>query len=125
MPRRSAAWMTVTPSSTAIVRPSISTLGMGSSGRRLRAERTAAEPRVLLEPGAELGDEVGRRHGGAVGEGADRVALDVVGDAQQQVDVCRVGAALFEPAQHALEPASALAARRALPAGLVVEEADD
>src|SRR5262249_9969169 len=125
MPRRSAAWMTVTPSSTSIVRSSISTLGMGSLGRGLGTERTAAERNVLLELGAELGDEVARWHGGAVGEGADGVALDVVGDAQQQVDVCRVGAALLEPAQHALEPASALAARRALPAGLVVEEADD
>src|SRR5262249_51907590 len=119
MPRRSAAWMTVTPSSTAIVRPSISTVGMGSPGRRLGAERTAAERHVLLELGAELGDEGPRRHGGAVGEGADRVALDVVGDAQQQLDVCRVGAALLEPAQHALEPAGAFTARRALPAGLV------
>src|SRR5215470_17299536 len=104
MPRRSAAWMTVTPSSTSIVRSSISTLGMGSSGRHLGTERTAAERNVLLELGAELGDEVARRHGGAVGEGADGVALDVVGDAQQQVDVAGIPAALLEPAQHPLEP---------------------
>src|SRR5215813_2546929 len=100
MPRRSAAWMTVTPSSTWMVRPSISTEGMGSTRRRLWPQGTAAERRVLVEFGAELGDEGARGHGGAVGEGADGVAQDVAGDAQQQLDVGGIRAALLEPAQH-------------------------
>src|SRR4030095_9215582 len=87
MPRRSAAWITVRPSSTSIVFPSISTVGMGSRGWRLGAQRTATEGSMLLELGTELGDEGPRRHGSAVGQGADGVALDVVGDVQQQVDI--------------------------------------
>src|SRR5262249_31763675 len=120
MPRRSAAWMTVTPSSTSMLRPSISTVGMGSTLRRLRPEGTPAERDVLLEVGAELGDEGPRRHRSTVGEGADGVPLDVVGDAQEEVHVPRIGTALLEPAQDAIEPARALPARRALPTRLVV-----
>src|SRR5262245_7275094 len=124
MPRRSAAWMTVTPSSTSMLRPSISTVGMGSTLRRLRPEGTPSERDVLLELGTELVDEGPRRHRRAVGEGADGVPLDVVGDAQEELHVPRNGAALLESAQHAIEPARALPAGRALPARLVVEECD-
>src|SRR5262245_31952634 len=105
MPRRSAAWRTVMPSSTSIVWPSISILGMGSqrSGpgslspaagprgpfSRLGAEWAAAEGGMLLELGAELRGERPGRHGGAVGQRADGVALDVVGHVQEEVDVRR------------------------------------
>src|SRR5262245_22179593 len=123
MPRRSAAWMIVTPSSTSIVRPSISTVGMGSHGRRLGAQRTAAERGVLLELGAELGGEGAGGHGGSVGERADGVALDVVGDVQQQVDVGRCRAPILQAPEDAVEPAGSLPARRTLPARFVVEEA--
>src|SRR5256712_14210427 len=104
MPRRSAARMTVVPSTTAIRRPSISTVGTGGG---LRAEGAAAERGVLLELGAVLGDEGARRHGGGVGEGADGGAQHVAGDVEQQVDVARSGRALLEPDQHAVQPARA------------------
>src|SRR5262249_25829166 len=124
MPARSAATMTVTPSSTSIRLPSISTVGMGARGCRLRAERTATERGVLLELGTELRDEGARRHRGAVGEGADGVALNVVGQLQQEVDVARGGPAVLETAEYPIEPASPLTAWRALAARLVVEELD-
>src|SRR5262245_542864 len=132
MPRRSAAWMTVTPSSTSIAWPSISILGMGSQRpgpgslspaaaprgpvSRLGAEGAAAEGGVLLELGAELRGEGPGRHGGAVGQGADGIALNVVGHVEEEIDVRGGRAAVLEAAQHPVQPPRALAARRALPA---------
>src|SRR5438309_946974 len=115
MPRRSAARMTVTPSSTWTLRPSISSVGTGGG---LRAEGAAAERGVLLELGAVLGDEGARRHGGGLGEGADGGAHHVAGDVEQQIDVAGRGRALLEADQHAVQPARALAAGRALAARL-------
>src|SRR2546427_449659 len=93
MPRRSAARMTVVPSSTAIRRPSISTVGTPGL---LGAQRAAAERGVLLELGAVLGDEGARRHGGGVGEGADGGAQHVAGDVQEEVDGAGRGRARIE-----------------------------
>src|SRR5215510_14487625 len=124
MPARSAATMTVTPSSTSIRLPSISTVGMGARGCRLGAERTATERGVLLELGTELRDEGARRHRSAVREGADGVALDVVGEVQQEVNVARDGPAVLETVEYPLEPARPLTAGCALAARLVVEELD-
>src|SRR5258705_12829301 len=122
MPAWSAAWITVWPSATSTFRPSISSVGMRAELRRGGLERAAPEARVLLELGAVLRDERAHWHGGGVGERADGVAHHVAGDVEQQVDVRRLGVALFETVQHVLEPARALTARRALPARLVVEE---
>src|SRR2546430_17415012 len=119
MQSRWAAGMAVVPSSTAIRRQSISTVGTPGL---LGAQRAAAERGVLLELGAVLGDESARRHGGGVGEGADGGAQHVAGDVQEEVDVAGHGRALLEADEHAVEPSRALAARRALPARLVVEE---
>src|SRR5262245_66151674 len=113
--------MTVTPSSTSIRVPSISTVGMGARRCRLGAERTAAERGVLLELGAELRGEGACRHRRTVGEGADGVALDVVGEIQQEVRVARGASAVLETAEHVLEPSRPLTAWRALAARLVVE----
>src|SRR2546425_12428670 len=120
MPRRSAARMTVVPSSTAIRRSSISTVGTPGL---LGAQRAAAERGVLLELAAVLGDEGARRHGGGVGEGADSGAQHVARDAQQEVDVARRGPALLEADEDAVEPPRAFPAGRTLAARLVVEEA--
>src|SRR5262245_21282040 len=131
MPRRSAAWMTVRPSSTAIEFPSISILGIDAPDRgagslfpaaaprgpfsRLGAQRATAEGGVLLELGAELCDKRPGRHRGAVGQRADGVTLDVVGDVQQEVDVGRCRPAVLEVAQDAVEPSRAFATGCALP----------
>src|SRR5262249_38600546 len=115
--------MTVSPSGTSTRRPSISTVGTG----RLRsgAERAAAAGGVLLELGPVLGPERARRHGGRVGERADRRAHHVAGDVEEEIDIARRAAAVavLEPAQHLLEPPRALPAGRTLSARLVVEEA--
>src|SRR6185295_907511 len=122
MPAWSAAWMTVWPSATSTLRPSISSVGMRAELRRGGLERTAAEARVLLELGTELRDERAHGHRGGVGQRADRVAHHVAGDVEQQVDVGGLGVPFFEAVQDLLEPARALAAWRALAARLVVEE---
>src|SRR5207244_12148769 len=101
MPRRSAARMTVVPSSTAIRRPSISTVG---TPELLGAQRAAAERRVLLDLGAVLGDEGARRHGGGVGEGADGGAQQVAGGVQEEVDVAGRGRALLDAPDPAGQP---------------------
>src|SRR5438132_14095921 len=111
MPRRSAARMTVVPSSTAIRRPSISTVGTPGL---LGAQRAAAEGGVLLELGAVLGDEGARRHGGSVREGADGGAQHVAGDVQEEVDVARRGLALLEADEHEVVTYLAISATMAL-----------
>src|SRR5438093_11975798 len=125
MPSRSAAWMTVRPSGTSIRWPSISSVGMAARRLRDGPERAPAEDGVLLELGAERGDEGAGRHGGRIGERADGGARHVGGDVEQQGDVGsrRRPLAVLEAAEHLLEPARPLAARRALAAGLVMEEA--
>ena len=91
--------MTVVPSSTSTLRPSMSTVGMRV---RLRAiagtarRTTAPSARVLLELGAELRDEAAHRHRGRVGERADGVAHHVVRDVEQQVDVAGVAPPVLE-----------------------------
>src|SRR3989475_3851297 len=122
MSRRSAAWITVSPSGTSIRRPSISTVGTG----RLRSgpERAAAAGGVLLELGPVLGQERAGRHGGRVGERTDRRAHHVAGDVEEEVDVAgrRRDVSVLEPPQDLLEPPRPFTAGSALPARLVVEE---
>src|SRR2546425_10144873 len=127
MSRRSAAWMTVSPSGTSIRWPSISSVGMAARRLGDGPERTTAKRSVLLELGAELGDERTRRHGGGVGQRTDSGAHHVARDVEQEVDVGsrRGPVAVLEAAEHLLEPARPLAARRALAAVLVMEEALD
>src|SRR5262245_26060982 len=114
--------MTVTPSSTLIERPSISTVGMAAWPLRGGAERAAPEAGVLLELGLVLGDERADGHGGGLRERADRVALHVVRDPEQEVDVRRRRAPGLELLEHPVQPAGALTTRRTLATRLVMEE---
>src|SRR5271169_288218 len=81
---------------------------------------------ILVDPLLDLRTEVPQqalyRPGGAVAEGADRVALDLGGDFHQHVDLALLGAAFRHAVEHAPHPAHALAARRALAATLVLVE---
>src|SRR5262249_23094447 len=104
MPRRSAAWSTVVPSGTSTRRPSISSVGM-DAGLRGGTERAVAERRVLLELGTVLGDERAYRHGGSVGERADRVAHHVAGDVEEEIHVARRRVPVLELPERLLEPA--------------------
>src|SRR5439155_21372764 len=127
MPRRSAAWMTVRPSGTSIRWPSISSVGMAARQLGDGPERAPAEDGVLLELGAILGDERARRHRRSVGQRADGGTRHVAGDVEKKIHVGgrRGPLAVFEAAEHLLEPARPLATRRALAAGLMMEEALD
>ena len=77
---------------------------------------------AALDLRAEMRDQALDRPGRGVAERADRVALDLLGNVEQHVDLALVRAALGHAADHAPHPARALAARRALAAALVLVE---
>ena len=95
---------------------------MSEEGGRGRVERAAA----VLEVGdvlvAEVLDRRGDRAGRAVAERAERPAEDVVALVEQLLEVGLGALALLEPREHLHQPPGALAARRALAAGLVLVE---
>src|SRR5579875_1346927 len=107
--------------------------GEGPTGQAVRRERAAALPdvgEVLVPEHADAGRD-GGRDGRA--QDADRglrrrprhAGRDVVADVHQQVEVLGAPLARLDALHDLLDPAPALPARRALPAGLAVEEADD
>src|SRR5436190_19395889 len=56
---------------------------------------------------------------GGFAEGADRFAVDVVGDLEQQINILGSAVAGFDAVEHFLHPERALAAGRALAAAFV------
>src|SRR5690606_5205621 len=84
-----------------------------------RVEGAALPGDVRLELLAEELDagRDGRRR--AVAERAERAAQDVVADVHERVEVLERALAVLDAVQHELHPVGALAARRALAAGLV------
>src|ERR1700748_3383826 len=62
----------------------------------------------------EMRDQALDWPGGGIAERADRVALYLLGDLQQHIDLALVGAAIGHARQHAPHPACTLAARCAL-----------
>src|SRR3546814_5253331 len=61
--------------------------------------------------GAEVADQALDRPGGRVAQRADRVALDLLGDLEQRIDLARLGVAGTQPFHHAPHPAGAFATR--------------
>src|SRR3990172_2122210 len=126
MPSLFAASMTVAPLGTSTGRPSTSSLTGAlmpdASCRRPLHRRLAHQAPlvadVVLELGAEVLDEALDRQCRRVPERADRPPRDVVCHLVQELQVLHPAAAGLDPVHHAVEPAGALAARRALPAGL-------
>src|SRR5260370_22676664 len=80
---------------------------------------------LRLEVRAELREEPEHRPRRGVAERADRVAGDAVRDRREQLEIVRLAVAVGDAPRDLLEPAGALAARRALPARLVREELHD
>src|SRR5215212_71996 len=129
MPSCSAARMIRVPLGTLISKPSIVTVTRSVSGGAVISVRSheigLPQPRrdpaldVVLVLGLEVLQRGGDRAGRAVAEGAERPAVDVVGGVQQGVQVLVRAGAGEDPAQHLDHPVGALAARRALAAGLV------
>src|SRR3546814_8523099 len=75
--------------------------------------------------GAEVADQALDRPGGRVAQRADRVALDLLGDLEQRIDLARLGVAGTQPFHHAPHPAGAFATRGALAATLVLVKMRD
>src|SRR5262245_26641788 len=108
--------MTVVPSGTLIVRPSMVTSDMHGS---LPALNVFTRPDIFVELGTELRDVRLDRPGRCVREYADRLALHVVRDFEEIVQILDSAAAIADPVQDAIDPARAFAAGRALSAGLM------
>src|SRR5512134_2006728 len=108
--------LTGTPSTSMLTSSSLMVL-FGSGRGLARCDDAVAVLDVVLELVPEMTDEAlhGPRRG--VAQRADRVALDLVGDVDQHVDVGLAPLAGQDPPQRAIEPARAFAARRALAAG--------
>src|SRR5512140_34944 len=131
MPSALAASITVAPLATSICLPSISTLGMSFSGRLLcrcagggvvaagHAHQAALVIDVILEFVAEMLDEAFHRQRRRVAQGADGAPGDVVGHVGEHIQVFLPPLAVLYAVHHAVHPAGAFAAGRALPAGFL------
>src|SRR5438270_10477974 len=139
MPARSAAEMTTSPGLASMARPSTVTVTVSLEvsvcdiSTAVSSIRTLAVFDVDEELVAEHAHGRDDRGGDGRAEHADRCLLwrpgqtrgDVVADVEQEVEVLLAAGALLDAVHHLVEPARALAARRALTARLVVEEAGD
>src|ERR1035437_521248 len=129
IPSALAASITVAPFCTSICLPSISSFGMSFSGRLLdssapRSEITAGNAHhamlvvdVILEFVAEGVEETLHRQRRRIPEGADGAPGDVVGYVGEQVQVFLPTLAVLYAVHHAVHPAGAFAAGRALATG--------
>src|SRR5512134_3941652 len=114
--------LTGTPSTSMLTSSSLMVLF--GSGRGLpRLDDAAAVLDVVLELVPEMTDEALHRPRRGVAERADGVALDLVGDVDEHVDVGLLALPREDPPERAVEPAGAFPTRRALAAGLRVVEA--
>src|SRR5271156_501388 len=118
MPSLCAASITVLPPGTCTAWPSTSRLSVVMASDVIRNE-TALVIDVVLELGAEVLDEALYRQCGGVAQGADGAPGDVVRHRQQHVQVLVLALAVLDPGDDAPQPAGALAAWRALSAGLL------
>merc|ERR1712216_665963 len=80
---------------------------------------------ALLNHRPEIADESLHRPGSGIAECADGVALDLPRDLLKHVDFTRRSVADGEALEDVVHPHAALAARRALPTALVLEEGGD
>src|SRR5262247_2015775 len=125
MPARLAASMMVTPSATSICFPSmLISSGMVYASPITRHSNVVGHEAFLVldvvhEFVPEMLDEALHRQRRSIAQRADGAAGDVVGDVVEKVEVLEPALAVLDPVHHAVEPAGALAAGRALPAGLL------
>src|SRR5208282_3398571 len=133
-PAASQAWSSVYSGGTSISLPSMMSLVIALSLRRLGYRRIQHAHRVgiggifvdaALDLGPEMPQQTLHRPGRAVAERADRVAFDLLGHIPKGVDLALLSAAFRHAGEQAPHPAHALAARRALAAALVLVEVGD
>src|SRR5580698_6016116 len=100
-------------------------LGLCRAPAGARAHQAAAVVYVVLELVAVMLDEALHRPGGGVAEGTDGMALDLLRDVHQHVQVFLPALAVLDALDDPVHPAGAFAARRALAAGFRIVEARD
>src|SRR5262245_10252233 len=120
MPSLCAASITVLPGGTCTGLPSISmfSIALLHVGRH----HALLVVDVVLEFVAEMLDEALHRQRRGLAERADRAPGDVVRDRRQQIEILVASLAVLDAVDHAPQPPGALAAGRALAAGLLVIE---
>src|SRR5215472_8232665 len=129
MPLRSVARMTVsplcactgTPSTTMFTRSSAMSVSVRARSGRLRSQAIGHQaPSAVIDHVLELVtvvlEEALHRPRRGIAKGADGVPLDVVGHVEQQAQLLAARLPGEHPLQHAVHPASALAAGGALSA---------
>ena len=77
---------------------------------------------ALLDHVTEMANEALDRPGRRIAQCADRMALDLIGDIQQHIDLALLGAPIRHAGQDPPHPARAFAAGRALAAALMLVE---
>src|SRR5262245_59433695 len=118
MPAWLAASMMVAPSATSICFPSM-LISRGMVALDVVGDEALLVLDVMHELAAEMLDEALHRQRRGVAQRADGAPGDVVGDILEQRQVLHAALPVLDPVHHAVEPAGALAARRALAAGLL------
>src|SRR6185436_12477740 len=111
--------MIVEPSGTSIVLPSIS-ISRGMGALEIVGHKALLVLDVVDEFGTEVLEEALHRQRGSVAQRADSAARDVVGHVVQEIEVLHPPLAVLDAVHHAVEPAGALTARRALATGFFV-----
>src|SRR5690606_4992314 len=111
--------LTGTPSTSRLTSSSL----MPSRHAPARPDHAVAVLDVVLELVPEMLHETLHGPRRRIAQRADGVALDVVGDADQQVHVLLAPLPRQDPPERAVQPAGALSAGRALAAGFHVVEA--
>src|SRR5215471_1398105 len=122
MPSWFAASMTVLPFGTCTARPSISMFSMSCGRSDVLGNNALLVMDVMLEFAPEVLDEAFHGERRRIAERADRPALDVVRDGIQKIEILEASLAILDALHHAIQPARALTARRALPARLLEVE---
>src|SRR6187399_3077402 len=111
--------MIVEPSGTSICSPSISISRGMADALQVIGHTTLLVLDVVHEFVAEMLDKALHRQRGSIAQRADGAPGNVVRDVIQQVEVLHPALAMLDTVDHAVEPAGALAARRALAAGFL------
>src|SRR5512141_3026237 len=131
MPCASVAWMSIAPLRAFTGTPSTSMLtsswlmsrsSLGSRRAAARLDEAVGVLGVMFELVPVMADEALHRPRGSVAERADGVALDLVGDVDEHVDIGLPALPRQNPLERAFQPAGAFTARSALATGFHVIE---
>src|SRR5476651_2080681 len=112
----------VMPAGTSISLPSILIVGIATLPALFRCQLFGARADAALHFRPEMPDQSLDRPRRAVGERANRVAFDLLGDVVQRIDLLDPRVARDHPLHHAPDPTESLAAGRALATALVLVE---